>query len=144
MKIIDADGLILGRMATQIAKLALRGEKIAIVNCEKAIISGRPRLILAEYQKKLSRRSATRKGPFVPRMADRLVKRTIRGMLPKKRWSEESRGRQALGRVKCYIGVPAELKDKKTETIPGASVDKLKTSNYITIEKLLSLVKGGK
>lgn len=143
-KVIDATGLILGRMATKVAKLALLGEEIAIVNCEKAVISGKPDLVFSEYKKKLSRRSGTRKGPFIPKMADRFVKRTIRGMLPKKHWSEESRGRKAYNRIKCYIGVPKELKTEKAETIKGASMDRLKTHNYITIKKLLGLVKGGK
>jgi len=144
MKVIDATGLILGRMATKIAKLALEGEEIRVVNCEKAVISGKPELVWKEYKQKLDRRSATRKGPFIPKRADRYVKRTIRGMLPKKHWSEESRGRKALARIKCYIGVPNELKNEKPETIKGASVDKLKTSNFVTLKQLLSKVKGGK
>lgn len=144
MKVIDATGLILGRMSAKVAKLALLGEEIAVVNCEKAVISGKPELIFREYKKKLDRRSGTRAGPFIPKRADRFVKRTIRGMLPKKHWSEESRGRKAFSRIKCYIGVPTELKTEKPETVPGASVDKLKTANYITIGKLISLVKGGK
>lgn len=143
-KVIDATGLILGRMATKVAKLALQGEEIAIVNCEKAIISGKPELVFSEYKKKLARRSGTRAGPFIPKRADRYVKRTIRGMLPKKHWSEESRGRKALSRIKCYVSVPNALKSEKAETIKGASVDKLKTANYITINKLMQLIKGGK
>ena len=144
MKVVDATGLILGRMATKVAKLALLGEEIAIVNCEKAIISGKQELVLKEYRKKSSRRSGTRKGPFIPKRADRYVKRTIRGMLPKKHWTEESRGRKAYNRIKCYLGVPTEFKNEKAETVEGASVDKLKTSNYITLNKLLMLAGGGK
>ena len=36
MKIIDADGLILGRMSSAIAKRLLNGEEIVIINAEKA------------------------------------------------------------------------------------------------------------
>ena len=142
MKVIDATGLILGRLAAKAAKLALLGEEIAIVNCEKAVISGKPELVLSEYKKKLARKSGTRAGPFIPKRADMYVKRTIRGMLPKKHWSEESRGRKAFSRIKCYLGVPVEVKNEKPETIKGASVDKLKTHNYITLKKLINLVKG--
>ncbi len=38
---INADGLILGRMASKIAKRLLNGERIIIVNAEKAILSGK-------------------------------------------------------------------------------------------------------
>lgn len=142
MKVIDASGLILGRMASKVAKLALLGEEIAVVNCEKVIITGKPELVWKEYKKKLDRRSHTRKGPFVPKRADLYVKRTIYGMLPKKHWSEESRGRKALNRIKCYVGVPTALKDEKPETMQGASMDKLKTHSYVTLKNLLSLVRG--
>ena len=36
--IIDAKNLVLGRMATVVAKEALLGEKIDIINCEKAVV----------------------------------------------------------------------------------------------------------
>ena len=38
--IINADNLVLGRMAAIAAKQALLGEDVRIVNCEKAIITG--------------------------------------------------------------------------------------------------------
>ena len=39
--IINADGLIIGRMASIIAKRLLNGEEIVIVNAEKAVLSGK-------------------------------------------------------------------------------------------------------
>ncbi|MEM2976009.1 MAG: uL13 family ribosomal protein, partial [Candidatus Bathyarchaeia archaeon] len=38
--IIDASGLILGRMASEVAKRLLQGENIMIINAEKAVVSG--------------------------------------------------------------------------------------------------------
>ena len=38
--IIDASNLILGRLATFVAKQALLGEQVFIANCEKSVISG--------------------------------------------------------------------------------------------------------
>ena len=38
--IINAENLVLGRMAAVVAKQALLGEDINIVNCEKAVITG--------------------------------------------------------------------------------------------------------
>ena len=48
--ILDATNLILGRMATAVAKKALLGEKIDIVNCENAVISGNKYQILERYK----------------------------------------------------------------------------------------------
>jgi len=39
--VIDASGLILGRMASKVAKRLLLGEHITIVNAEKATLSGK-------------------------------------------------------------------------------------------------------
>jgi len=140
MKIIDASGLILGRMATKVAKLALNGEEIILVNCENAIISGKPSWVLAHWREK-EHRTQPFKGPFIPKMADRMVKSVIRGMLPHGRWSEGSRGRMAHKRIKCYISVPLEFKDKKFETVDGADSADLKTQDKITVGELARLLK---
>ncbi len=47
--VIDADGLLLGRMASVVAGRALAGEEIAIVNAEKAIVSGDRAYVLEAY-----------------------------------------------------------------------------------------------
>lgn len=55
--IINGEGLLLGRMASIVAKRALNGETIAIVNAEKAIISGSRARVLSLYGQKRSRGS---------------------------------------------------------------------------------------
>jgi large subunit ribosomal protein L13 len=126
--IIDAKGLTLGRLSTNAAKRLIDGEEIAIINSEKAIISGKKSSIKNRYKNK--REIGTyRKGPFFPRMPDRIVKRTIRGMLP----YQTPHGREAFKKLKCYIGIPEEFKDKKIEKINEAEK---KPSEYITIEEL--------
>ncbi len=111
-KIIDAEGAILGRMATSVAKWLLDGEQIAIVNSEKSIIAGKKTFIKDRYKQK--RELGTyRKGPFFPRMPDRFVKRTIRGMIP----YQTSHGRKAFKNLKCYIGIPKEFEGKDLEKI---------------------------
>ena len=139
MKVVDATSLILGRMATVVAKSALKGKEVAVVNCEKAVISGNKKTILAKYKQRRERGKGGKWGPFYPRMPDRIVKRTIKGMLPKKRWSEKSRGRLALSRIKCYIGIPDEFKSSKIETIEKADKAKLKI-NAITIGEISRLL----
>lgn len=128
VKIIDADGAILGRMCTSIAKMLLENESIAIVNAEKAIISGKKSTIKNRYRKK--REVGTyRKGPFFPRMPDRLVKRTIRGMIP----YQTPNGREAFKRLKCYMGVPKEFEGSNFEKIGFAEK---KPAEFMTVEDL--------
>jgi len=143
MVIIDAEGLILGRLASKVAKLALAGEQVIILNCEKAIITGKPKMLLRKYSERLQRGNAYR-GPYFQRRPDRFVKRAIRNMLPFKHHSERSRGRQALSKIKCYIGVPEQFKGAKMCSIQEASFTKLKTPNYISVGDLLANLTGKK
>jgi large subunit ribosomal protein L13 len=126
--IIDASGATLGRLSTHTAKRLLNGEEIAIVNSEKAIISGKKPKIKNEYKEK--REVGTyRKGPFFPRTPDKIVKRTIRGMIP----YQTPHGRTAFKKLKCYIGVPKEFDGKKFEELKGV---KKQPIDFITIEEL--------
>lgn len=129
--IIDATDLILGRMASVAAKKALLGEEIKIVNCEKAVITGSKKYLLEKYKSKRDK-GVPLKGPYFPRMPDRIVRRTIRGMLPYKK----PRGRDAFKRVMCYIGVPDEFSREKTITIKEANLSKLPTLKYLTIRQI--------
>jgi large subunit ribosomal protein L13 len=126
--IIDATGATLGRLSTKAAKLLLNGEEINIINSEKAIISGKKSYIKEKYKQK--RELGTyRKGPFYPRMPDKILKRTIRGMIP----YQTPHGRAALKRLKCYIGVPEKFKEIETEKVSDAHK---KPIDFITIEEL--------
>ena len=129
--IIDATNLILGRLATFAAKRTLLGENIDIINCEKAIITGRKKEMIERYKTKYNR-GVPSQGPYISRMPDRIVRRTIRGMLPYK----QVKGRAAFKRVMCYIGVPPNLADKKTEKVKPANIAKLSNTKYITIKEL--------
>ncbi len=126
--IIDANGATLGRLSTNAAKRLLNGEEIAIVNTEKAIISGKKTAIKNRYKQK--REVGTyRKGPFFPRTPERIVKRTIRGMIP----YQTPHGRVAFKRLKCYVGIPKEFEGKKTESIKEAEKQPV---DFVTIEEL--------
>jgi len=129
-KIINAEGLILGRMASIIAKRLLKGEKIAVVNAEKAIISGKKKSKVREAKEFLEV-GHPGKGPMHPRRPDRILRRTIRGMLPYK----QPKGKQAYKRLRVFIGVPEELKNREMETIEEAQAKKL-TCPYFTLGEL--------
>jgi len=131
MKVIDADGLILGRLASIVAKELLRGEEIVIVNAEKCVVSGDRQMVLEKFREKRERGSKE-KGPYYPRMPDRIVKRTVRGMLPYKK----TRGREALSRLKVYIGVPEEFEKVEKETIPEIHVSKLEVPKYVVLGEI--------
>jgi len=125
--VIDASGLILGRMASVVAKRLLLGESIVIVNAEKAALSGK-RLSRVREARAFLEVGHLGKGPFHPRRPDRIVRRTVRGMLPHRM----SKGRAALKRLRVFLGVPLEFKEVQFQTIPQADVNRLKCS-YVTV-----------
>jgi large subunit ribosomal protein L13 len=136
MATIDATDLILGRFATVVAKRALMGEKIDLVNCEKAIITGDKVTVYKKY-KEQDKRGTPLKGPYLPKMPDRFIRRAIRGMLPYK----QEKGKLAFRKIMCYLGIPEELKNEKLETIETANITKSKTFKYITVGELCKLLK---
>ena len=133
MIIIDGNGAIFGRLATRVAKAALNGEDVAVVNAENIIITGKKPVILAKYK---ARRAVIMKAnpehaPHWPRRPDMLVRRMIRGMLP----FEKPRGKIAFKKIRVYIGVPAEFKNKKMEQ--GERKDVLKFMKIINLSREL-------
>jgi large subunit ribosomal protein L13 len=126
--VIDAEGAVLGRLCTAVAKRLLKGEEIAVVNSEKAIVTGKKAMIKAHY--KQEREVGTyRKGQFYPRMPDRLVKRCVRGMIP----YQEPHGRTAFKKLKCYIGVPKEFAGITFEKIQSAEKH---PADFMTIQEI--------
>jgi large subunit ribosomal protein L13 len=128
--LINADGLIVGRMASKVAKKLLNGEKVIIVNAGKAVISGKKKSKVAEAKTFLEV-GAPRQGPFHRRRPDRILRKTIRGMLPFK----QPKGKTALKKLKVFIGVPEDLKDQQMVTFKEAQAAKLK-GPYFTLAEL--------
>jgi len=129
MTVINAKNLILGRLASSVAKRALLGESIELVNCEQAVITGNKKWLIARYRQRRERGTPTQ-GPFFPRQPERFVKRTIRGMLPYKK----ELGRAALGRVTCHVGIPPFLEGKQLETIQEAGIERLSTTKIVSVK----------
>ena len=134
-RIIDADGIILGRLASKVAKMLLLGEKIFIINAEKAVISGNKREIIKHYKERQNIRTHYNpiKGPFWFKTPEKFVRRTIRGMLP---W-KKNRGRQAFKNLRVFNGIPADLELDKSEfeTFAEFSINQLK-GTFIEINEL--------
>ncbi|HUW43395.1 MAG TPA: 50S ribosomal protein L13 [Bacillota bacterium] len=110
MKIIDGKNAVLGRLASYVAKEALKGEEIVILNSDKVIITGNRKNIEEHFEEKRSKIGSGQKGPKVSRNTERIVKRAIRGMLPNFR---KGRGKIAYRKIKCYVGIPKEFQDAK-------------------------------
>ncbi len=132
MRFIDADGAVLGRLASEVAKRLLNGEDITVVNAEKALITGSKQNVMFQY-KQMRFVGSTRKGPFFPRMPDRILRRTVRGMLP----FTQYRGRAAYKRLKVFIGVPRELGKVQSEK---AGARQLRNPRYMELGEVSRLL----
>jgi large subunit ribosomal protein L13 len=128
--LINADGLILGRMASKVAKKLLNGEEVIIVNAEKSVLSGKKKSKVAEAKEFLEV-GAPMRGPFHSRRPDRIVRKTVRGMLPFK----QPKGKNAYKKLKVFMGVPDELRDQKMDTLTESQATKLR-GPYFTLAEL--------
>jgi large subunit ribosomal protein L13 len=111
--VIDAEGLVLGRLATEVASL-LRGkhkpmfaphldtgDHVIIVNADKVVLTankGESKTVYRHSGYPGGLRSQTF-GDLLARKPEEAVRRTVRGMLPKNRL-----GRQMIGKLKIYAG----------------------------------------
>lgn len=129
LTVIDASGLVLGRMATAVAKRALQGETVHIVNAEKAIITGSSRKAIQERYRFKREVGTMRKGPFFPREPHLIVKRTVRGMMH----YQLPAGRAAYKRIQAHIGIPRELQGKEQTPLPGAARE---AKTFLTVAEL--------
>ena len=108
--VIDAAGFPAGRISSYAANEAILGKEVAVINSEKAVISGNKEDTIAKYKRLRRMGGDALKGPYHSLDAEKRLKRMIRSMLPD---YKTGRGREAWKRVRCYIGVPAELKSLK-------------------------------
>src|SRR3989338_10747747 len=129
MKIYNGDGIVLGRLAARVAKDALLGEEIHVVNCEKIIISGKKTNTVAHEHQRRERKGYPLKSAKFSRLADKFVRRSIRGMLP---W-RYTRGKEAFKQVFCYARLPAELAGKEMIHLQESSREKLPSLQYTTV-----------
>lgn len=111
--VIDAEGLVLGRLATEVARI-LRGkhkptfaphldtgDHVVVVNADKVVLTADK-----AQRKTLYRHSGYAGGlksetfaELMARKPEEAVRRSVRGMLPKNRL-----GRQMLTKLKVYAG----------------------------------------
>jgi large subunit ribosomal protein L13 len=118
VRVIDGSEHVMGRLATYVAKQVLDGEDVVVLNADKLVITGRKEDVLKGYKHKrsLGVTGQRRKGPYFPRMPDRIFRRTVRGMIP----YQKPRGRTAYRRLKVFVGVPDSMRGAKATRIPQA------------------------
>ncbi len=139
--VVDATGLVAGRLASIVAKRLLRGERVIIVNTEKAIITGEKERVKNWYMKRVSEwrthYNPEKRGPKVPRRPDLIMKRMVRGMLPYKK----PKGREALKRLRVYIGTPPELANS-AKWVPEEAKPQNTAVGFVTLMELAKAVGG--
>ena len=128
--LIDAEGKILGRMATRIADI-LRGKTkpsytphvdtgdfVIVINAEKVKLTGKKRE-QKEYMSKSPYQGGLKKVPFEKMIKEKpefVIYEAVRGMLPKNKLSS-----QVLKKLKIYRGVeyPHAAQKPKVLTLSG-------------------------
>lgn len=131
--VVDATHCIAGRVCSHVSKLLLQGNRVAIVNAEKAMLSGNRYKTIESYKEYLGINSVTNPihGPFHPRRPDTILSRMVRGMVPKRK----PHGMSAFKRLRVYMGVPEGMKGAKIESFDDSRITKPE-SYYISIAEV--------
>ena len=128
--IIDGEGAVFGRLCSYVAKKALEGNEVIVVNSDKVVITGNKIVAIEKYRDLRTKGGSAQKGPYHTKIAYQIVKRGIRGMLPDYR---KGIGSEAFSKIKCHNGIPSEFKDQKM-----IKAGKDKRSKYIELNELVS------
>lgn len=123
--LVNAEGLIVGRMCSKVAKRLLNGEEVIILNVEKAVFSGKKKSKVAEAKQFLEV-GAPMRGPFHYRRPDRFLSKIVRGMVP----FRLPKGKSAYKRLKVFMGVPIEFKDQAMITFTEAQSKNLRGPHF--------------
>lgn len=126
--VVDAQDLVLGRLATRIATV-LRGkhkpsftphtdtgDHVIVVNADKVALTGRKRETKTYYRHSGYMggiKSITADKLLASAHSDRVVRNAVRGMLPK-----NSLGRQMLSKLRVYAGPDHPHASQKPEELP--------------------------
>ena len=110
---VDADGLVLGRLASEVARI-LRGkhrpyfaphvdtgDHVIVINGDKVVLTSNKAADKLAYRHSgyPGGLSSTTYAELLDRTPDEMIRRSIRGMLPK-----NTLGRQMLGKLNVYAG----------------------------------------
>ena len=130
MIVVDATNCIAGRMCSHVSKLLLQGNRVTVVNAQRAMLSGNRYKTIEIYKEHLSINSVTNPihGPFHPRRPDTILSKMVRGMVPKRKPG----GMAAFKRLRVYMGVPERIKAAKMQSFADSKITKPQ-SYYVSI-----------
>lgn len=126
--VVDAEDLVLGRLATRIATVlrgkhkpsftphADTGDHVIVVNADKVALTGRKRESKTYYRHTGYMggiRSITAEKLLASAHSDRVVRNAVRGMLP-----HNALGRQMLSKLRVYAGPEHPHASQKPEELP--------------------------
>ena len=142
--VLDASNLVLGRLASETAKILIgkvdkvtgmgpdgktvtydykSGDKVIIINADKAVITGNPLTTTKRYLQRIHIKVNTnpRRGPFHPRQPEDIVRRAVRGMLKFK----TPTGKDRYKNLHVHVGTPTEELKKQSVRFANISAENL-------------------
>jgi len=130
---VDATNQIAGRLSSKVAKLLISGRRIVVVNAEKSLISGSRTSVVRQWQEMLEIASHVNPiyGPTHPRRPDNILRRMIRGMVPRKK----AKGVLAMKRLRVYVGLPEDVDVTKLTQFKDATAPR-PVPVYVTMKEL--------
>jgi large subunit ribosomal protein L13 len=136
--VVDATEHIAGRLASNVAKLLIKGNRVSVVNCEKIMMSGTRSNQIQEYREFLEINSIInyKHGPVHYRRPDTIMAKMIRGMLP---YDRKPSGKESHQRLRTYIGSPKEIKSIGKIQFEKAKIKK-SASNYTQLGELCRVI----
>ena len=136
--VVDGTNLIAGRLASNVAKLLRKGNRVSVVNCDKIMMSGNKFSIIGEYEEFLKINSIInyKHGPVHYRRPDTIIAKMIRQMLP---FDRKPSGKLAFQRLRTYIGAPNDTKPLEKTQFEKALI-KRAASNYTTLAEICRVI----
>ena len=130
---VDATNQIAGRLSSKVAKLLISGRRVVIVNAEKSLLSGSRTSVVRQWQERLEIASHVNPiyGPIHPRRPDNILRRMVRGMVPRKK----TKGDLAMKRLRVYVGLPPDIETTKLTQFRDASAPR-PIPVYVTMREL--------
>ena len=136
--VVDATNHIAGRLASNVAKLLLQGQRVTVVNCEKIMMSGKRETQIREYREFLEINSIInyKHGPVHYRRQDTMMAKMIRQMLP---FDRKPSGKLAFARLRTYIGAPNNTKPIEKIQFEKALITRA-ASNYTPLAEICRVI----
>lgn len=130
---VDATNQIAGRLSSKVAKLLISGKRVVVVNAEKSLLSGSRTSVVRQWQERLEISSHVNPiyGPIHPRRPDNILKRMVRGMVPRKK----AKGVTAMKRLRVYVGLPPGVDAGKLTQFEDAAAPR-PIPVYVTMKDL--------